>query len=348
MIAYHGTTQSRARMIFAKGLLPLPPSRRVWFAEARRYAMGRARTQAARASDLPVVLACDLDLAALRRRKDIQGIVHRKGIIAVDGPVPAGMLRCESFSDLATVPREVAAWLNGLLGLKARDVVRPDHPGLIRLSRWINARGESESEPMPRYSELLAKARRWLPEYFVDAHLPARQLRRNRRVGFIEYEVDARAVAPDPREAEALSCLDCAGPDERARGLGLLAEIGDPDLFDWCAMCLDDEAADVQVAALRTMLKCDGAQPDIIEPLAASADRRVRATAVAALAAHAGEDAPRWIERGLRDPEPCVRVETLPFLRELDPRRHRPIFELARNDPNPDIAARAQKLLLGR
>jgi HEAT repeat protein len=84
----------------------------------------------------------------------------------------------------------------------------------------------------------------------------------------------------------------------------------------------------------------------VIEPSVASQDRRVRAAAIAALAKHAGADAPRWIERGLGDPEPCVRTEAVRFLGRLDPRHHRAVFELARHDPNPDIAARARKLLL--
>ena len=348
MLAYHGTTWTRARRIFDQGFLPKPPSRRVWFAESRSYAMSRAKTQARRANDVPVVLACDLNLEELRRHRDVKRAVQKKGIIAVDGPVPAGMLRCDAFADMVTVPKEVAAWINGLLHLKPWESVQPEHPGVIRLSRWINSRAASTPEPAILGSELLEKATRWLPEYFAGADLGEKRLRRHRRVGLIEYEVDARAPEPDPREAEALDCLDDDQADQRVRGLSLLAEIRDPDLFDWCAMFLDDEAVTVRIAALRTMLRSRDGASEIIEPLATSEDRRVRAAAIAALAKHAGSDSPRWIERGLRDFEACVRVEAARFLGTLDPRRHRSVFDLARHDPNPDVADRAHRLLLGK
>lgn len=44
MIVYHGTTSRRAQRICAEGFLPKKPSRCVWFAENRRYALGRAKT----------------------------------------------------------------------------------------------------------------------------------------------------------------------------------------------------------------------------------------------------------------------------------------------------------------
>ena len=160
MNAYHGTTQTRARKIFDQGLLPLPPSRRVWFAESRAYAMGRAKTQARRTNDTPVVLACELDLDAVRRQVAHRGVIHRKGIVAVDGPVSIEMMRSVSLADLATVPEEVAAWVNGLLGLAPEESVRPKHPGVIRLSRWINARLASGGEGKLMSWELLERARR--------------------------------------------------------------------------------------------------------------------------------------------------------------------------------------------
>ena len=345
LIAYHGTTRARARAIFDQGFLPKPPSRRVWFAESRAYAMGRARTQARRTNDVPIVLACDLDLDTLRRRPSTKRLVYKKGIIAIDGPVPAEMLQSYPLADMATVPREVAAWVNHLLNLEPDESIEPDHPGLVRLSRWINSCLVSEPESKLLCSELLERARRWLPEYFVRADLDERALRAHRHVGLIDYEVDTRVLEPDPREAEAFACLDALEPDQRVRGLSLLAEIHDPDLFDWCAIFVADEAVDVRVAALRTMLRCRDGAPEIIQPFAASEDRRVRAAAIAAMGKHAGDDAARWIERGLKDPEPCVRCEAARFIDRLDPRRDRSILDLARHDPNPDVADRARRLM---
>ena len=134
MGAYHGTTRTRARKIFGQGFLPKPPSHRVWFAENRRIAMGRAKRQARRTDDVPMVLACDLDLDKLRGQLGAKRVFHRKEIISVRGPVPVGMLRSD-VADLGTVPQEVAAWVNSLLGLEPRESVRPDHPDLVRRVR---------------------------------------------------------------------------------------------------------------------------------------------------------------------------------------------------------------------
>jgi len=94
------------------------------------------------------------------------------------------------------------------------------------------------------------------------------------------------------------------------------------------------------------MLQCHDANLAVIEPFVASKDRRIRAAAISALAERGGVDAPSWIKRGLSDPEVHVRVATVPFLSQLDPRQHRSLVEFATHDPNPDIAARARKILV--
>jgi hypothetical protein len=347
MIVYHGTTRKRARGIFEKGFLPLPPSRRVWFAESRGYAMGRAKTQARRTHDAPAVLACNLDIQEIRRLRG-KGVVHRKGVVAVDGPVPVHVLRDYPYADTPTIPEEVAAWLTSLLRLKPPDAPDSDHPGLVRLSRWINSRLASDPEARLPASELIEKARRWLPEHFAGVRLTAGRLSKQRQIGFASYDVDMPPPGRDPREEEALARLESPEPADRVRGLSLLAELHDPDLSDWCAMFLDDEAVDVRVAALRRMLEGRDVVTEVVEPYANSAERRVRASAIAVLSKHAGDDAARWIERGLRDPEACVRMAAIRFLGQLDPHRDRAPFEVARHDPNPDIADRAERLLLSR
>lgn len=104
MNVFHGTTKTRARRIFDQGLLPFPPSNRVWFTEDRAYATGRAKTQARRNRDAPRVLSCDISVDATRQKIGGKGVIHRKGIIAVDGPVTIEMMRSISIADLATVP----------------------------------------------------------------------------------------------------------------------------------------------------------------------------------------------------------------------------------------------------
>ena len=140
-----------------------------------------------------------------------------------------------------------------------------------------------------------------------------------------------------------MGCLDDAHAAARVRGLELLAELRDPDLFDWCAMFLDDPAVSVRIAALRVIAESGDGTAEIVEPLVHSENRRIRAAALAALIAHAADDeAPHWIERGLKDPCACVRVAAARSLRHLPLADHRELFALARHDPNPDVAHAAE------
>ena len=350
MIAYHGTTVKRARRICEEGFLPKKPSRRVWFAESRSYALHRAKTQARRSRDRPVVLTCDLNLAELRRRLGSRRILHRNRVVAIDAPVPVTALRSHVAAGVPTTPDDLARWINHLLGLKAHKGVGRRHPGVERLSRWVNNRLQSDRGGRVRIkpAELLEMAQRWLPEFFEGYEVDPDHAAAYRVHGTVEVAVDASEIAPDPREDEALDCLAAPRAKSRARGLALLADLGAPDLFDWCVMFLADAALSVRLAALRAMLRCDDGHPEAVEPLARSDNKRVRAAAIAALAHLAGDDAPRWFRRGLRDPSPCVRVATARLLDKLDPAEHKALFELALTDPNPDVARAARKLTAGK
>jgi hypothetical protein len=336
MIVYHGTTDRGARRIALEGFLPRKPSRRVWFAKSRAYAEGRARTKARRAHDRPVVLTCTIDVTQIRRRLGARRV----------------FLRSHPGVEAPTTPEDLARWVNRLLGLRAQKGVGRSHPGIDRLSRWVRNRLTSQPGSRIALSELLQLARQWLPEHFDGVEIDPQLLKVRRRIKTLEVRVEAGEPAPppptDPNEDRAIELLADPSPRRRARGLGLLAQIQDPDLFDWCAMFLDDEAAEVQVAALRTMLRCQDSDPDVIAPLAESPDTRVRAAAIAAMAKHSGRQAPAWFERGLKDPAPCVRLETAAVLSQLDPAEHRAIFELALYDPNPQVAHLAAKLTAGK
>jgi HEAT repeat protein len=196
--------------------------------------------------------------------------------------------------------------------------------------------------------ELLHMARQWLGEFFEDVEVDPERLRARRTVQQIDVAPAAEESEPDPREQEALDCLQQTSARCRVRGLKLLAELDDPDLFEWCVMMLEDESPSVRVAALRTMAGCQEGDAEMIEPLAASRDKRIRAAAIAALARHAGDDAPRWFERGLKDPSACVRVSAASALDGLDPAEHQALFELALHDPNPQVARTARKLTAGK
>ena len=92
MIVYHGTTKRRAERICERGFLPRKPSRKVWFAESRKYAEGRAKTQARRAHDRPAVLTCEVDVNSFRRRLGPRRVMHR-------GRVTAELTRAQATAD---------------------------------------------------------------------------------------------------------------------------------------------------------------------------------------------------------------------------------------------------------
>jgi hypothetical protein len=346
MIVYHGTTRRRAQRICINGFLPRKPSRRVWFAEARSYARGRAKTQARRAHDQAVVLTCEIDVAQMRKRYGPHRVMHRNRVIGISAPVPVTVLRSHPAVELSYTPEGLAAWINRLLGVKRYKGVGRSHPGIQRLCRWVERRLSHQPKVQIKPSELLHLATQWMPEYFEGVVLDPQRLKVVHGVKTVEVAVEASPA--DVRQDEALRLLDDPSPKRRIRGLGMLAEMKDPDLFDWCVMHLDDESVNVRLAALHTILQCEDGEPEVLEPLARSEDKRIRGAAIAALARHGGDEALEWFQRGLKDPDACVRRQVVALLAELDPARHRAIFELALYDPNPDVEYRALKAAQGK
>ncbi len=351
MIMYHGTTMGRARKICEAGFLPCRPSKRVWFARARGYAEGRARTQARRAHDRPVVLTCDIDLERLRARLGKGRVLHSRGVVAVHGTVPVTALRSIPLvPGTPSGPDELAAWLNDILQVKPWKGVSPRSRGVQRLSRWVVDRVLSKPHTAIPGTELLAMARRWLPEHF-EGYVIVPGTVKAYRTGVPSIDVDVRedealSGEPGPQHLEWLAQRD---PAQRVRALAELHKQGDPDLFEWCMLMVDDPDTEVRLAALHWMARSEAgdADPTPIIPLASSRDDRVRGAAVAVLTRHGGREAPVWAEYGLKDPSACVRAETAAFLSEFDPVHHRSLFETAIHDPNPEIARRALRLSAG-
>ena len=348
MIVYHGTSRRRADRICEVGFLPRKPSKRVWFAESRRYAEGRARTQARRAHDRAAVLACELDIQQLRRRLGPKKVFHRGSIIAVDGPVPVDVIRSHPATECPMSPDDLAKWVNRILRLKSWKGVGRTHPGIRRLSRWVTH--HVKTHPKHRFpdADVMALARQWLPEYFEGTEVDLETLHAYRRPKQIDIVYHTDGLELDPREEKAVGLLGSPKARDRRRGLKLLAELGEPDLADWCDMYLEDESTEVVVCALRLLRQCDDVNLEALAPLGDDADKRIRASAVATLAQHAGADAAVWFERGLKDPETCVRLETASAMADLDPTQHRRLFEVALYDPNPDVARRARELTRGK
>ena len=93
MLLYHGTTRRSAEQIAVEGFAPRKPSRRVWFAQSKGYALRRAKVKARRGRDRPAVLLCELDLAALRHKLGSKRVLYRAGIVSINGTLPVTVLR---------------------------------------------------------------------------------------------------------------------------------------------------------------------------------------------------------------------------------------------------------------
>jgi len=349
MICYHGTTRRRAERICQNGFIPRKPSRRVWFAKGHGYALRRARQQATRSRGHAVVLSCDINLPEFRRTFGKNRVFYKNGIIAVSAPVPASVLRSYTgWGDQPSSPDDIAKWLNHILRLKPWKGVNRRHPGVERLSRWVVNRLRAEPRRRIRPAAMVEKAEQWLPEFFEGVEIDHDNLHAHYKLKAAEIRAPEPEPILDPLDEEALGLLGDVKPGRRVRGLEMLAELGDPDLFDWCAMFLNDRSVNVRIAALHATLKCEEGDAQVIAPLADAENKRVRGAAIAALTALSGDGAPRWFRRGLKDPDSCVRLETAAQLSRLDPTEHHRIFDLARYDPNPDVARRAEKLTTGK
>jgi hypothetical protein len=343
MIVYHGTTATRAARICKEGFRPRRPSRRVWFAKSRGYALQRAKTQARRSHDRPTVLTCDLDLFKLRSRFGPKRILYRENVLAIDAPLPISVLRSQPFSGAPSEPDEIAKWVCDILGLKPHKGPTRSHEGVKRLSRWVNRRMTANAKVKP--SELIRMARQWLPEFFDSFEVDSDSLKAYRQSGAIDAVVNVGDIEPDSKEDDLIAELAAPSANRRILALTRLADRGVADLFDWCMLVLEDESHEVRLAALEMMLRCQDATPEAVFPLTEDPDVRIRGAAIAVQAKHGGGDRPRWFERGLKDPAPCVRLAAVKLLGDIDVRDHASMFELALHDSNPDVARFARKIV---
>lgn len=360
-ICYHGTTQKSARQIIRTGFRPKAPSRAVWFTKSWRRALSRAKRKADKSKDQAVVLKCDLNVQQFHKQVSRHQIASKGSIIAIRAHVPSAVIVShfsaqdpfELPSPLRTTPKHLVEWvsgrlaerLNDLLRLKPYKGVQKRDSGIEKLAQWVIKHYDANPASVPP-GALLQVASQWLPEYFDGVEIEPKTLLVHRTK---PVKLEPEPVEEiDPREEEAFDFLDAATPKQRIRGLKLLEELGDADLFTWCAMYLEDESKEVTIAALRIILGCDAGDSEVIKPFANSVDKRIRAAAIAALAKHSGPEVLYWIERGLKDGEACVRLETAAMLPQLDATEHRDLFELVRYDPNPEMKRLARKMTDGK
>ena len=335
---YHGTTLQNAIRIAEMGFLPRKGV--VWFTTSKHRAQRRAKQKARKTASPPFVFTCEIEAQELYNRLGKNLVMRSRGFLAIRERVPPTVI--------LNLPELIAQWVNQTLQRKSHEGVSPCHPGIDRLSRWAENRTNSDTGGSIRPEELSQKLHQWLPDLFQGVEITPEDLHFDRFPEPVEFETEPPSEQADPREENALENLAAAKPQRRIRGLKLLARLENEDLYDWCTLLLSDESPDVRIAALQTIVHCDNGDPETILPFTESQNKRIRGSAIAALVKHSVEDATRWFERGLKDREACVRLETAALLPTLDVIRHPAIFELALYDPNPEIKNLAQKITTGK
>ena len=346
---YHGTTLSSARGIIENGFRPRGGV--VWFTTQRNYAKNRAEQKAHRKNGRPVVFKTELEIAELRTHLG-NGKIHAHGnIIAVRERLSVQLLQ-SNFFELLAYPAALSQWVNSQLGLYSHNGVSQNHWGIVRLAHWMDNRMRSGTGNRIDRQDFFEKGRQWLPAFFdkipfSPQGLPIQHLQNDTiavRVLYTDTQEEAtESSKADTRYTKAMADVSDENPKRRMRGLQFLEKIGTEELFDWCALHLEDESIDVVCNALRIMCRCDEGYIAPILPHAESKNRRIRAGALAALAKHASDDAERWFERGLKDPATCVRMEVAKLLPMLDRIEYQELLDIARHDPNPVVKRLAKK-----
>jgi len=344
---YHGTTLTSARGILETGFRPRGGA--VWFTTQWNYAKSRAEQKAQRKHDRAIVIACNLDLEALRTHLGKGRVQGQSGIVAVNERLPVQPLQ-SNFFELLACPTALSQWINRQLGLFPYNGVSQKHWGIVRLAHWMNNRMMSGAGKHINQQEFFAKGKQWLPAFFAKmpfdpATLPIAHLKNNTIAVQVAYpkKQEKPQEKVDTHYAAAIAEISADTPKRRRRGLQLLEKLGTEELFDWCALQLEDPSVDVVCNALRIMCRCDEGYVAPILPHAESKNQRIRAGALAALAKHAINEPEFWFERGLKDPAACVRMEVAKLLPTLDRTQHRTLFDIARHDPNPVVKRIAKK-----
>ena len=346
---YHGTTLSNARGIIENGFRPRGGA--VWFTNQWGYAKNRAEQKARRKNGRPIVIRTELDGEKLRTHLGPGKIQIRGGIIAVNEHLSVQLLQSNLF-ELLACPVALAQWINRQLGLYSHNGASQNHWGVVRLAHWMNNRMQSGIGTRIDRQEFFMKGKQWLPTFFdripfSPEVLPIEHLQNDTiAVNVLYPDTQEKPVQPvkiDVHYTKAIADFSDQNPKRQVRGLQFLEKIGTEDLFDWCVLHLEDESVDVICNALRIMQWCDDGYIAPILAHAESKNKRIRASALAALAKHALDDTEHWFERGLKDPEACVRMEVARLLPMLDRIEHRDIFDIARHDPNPAVKHSAKK-----
>ena len=218
-----------------------------------------------------------------------------------------------------TYPRPRANWRVGSTAFSTWTTgVSPRDAGIGRLAEWIGSRLERNPREHISGREILARAREWMPDCFAGFEVDLRNVRTWRRTQRVPWDgqSDEADEAEDERVGEALDCLDAPKVQRRMRGLRLLSDMEHPDLFEWCAMMLEDPQIEVRIAACKAMRQCPEIEVEVVEHHGHSEDKRLRAAAVEVMAMR-GETGSRLVLARLDRSENHVRLSVAKHLERI-------------------------------
>ena len=144
--------------------------------------------------------------------------------------------------------------------------------------RWVNNKLSTNPNATIGEKQLLSYATQWIPEHFEGVDVDFDLLRVWPKVAREQEEAQnaGEYIPPPPedhRAEEAQECLESDKPQRQVRGLKLLADLHDPDLFEWCVLLLGDSDPELKVGILKVMRRCEDIEPEVLAPHAESADK---------------------------------------------------------------------------
>ena len=153
---YHGTTLRNAIKIAEIGFLPRKGI--VWFTTSTHRAQRRAKQKARKTASSPFVFVCEIDVQELYNRLGKNLVMRSKGFLAIRGRVPPTVI--------LNSPELITKWINQKRQGEPYETISPHHPGIDRLSRWVENRMNSGTGNTIRPKELSQKLQQWLPDFF--------------------------------------------------------------------------------------------------------------------------------------------------------------------------------------
>ena len=192
----------------------------------------------------------------------------------------------------------------------------------MRLAKWVSHRSASSPKHKLTREEFLHRADQWLSGYFRKYNPDFTRVTADRWEDRDEDDPAGPDETFDADEADdALDLLESDLAKDRVKALGMLADLGDPDLEEWCLFALEDESIDARLAALEILRSGENVDVESVEPFTESENKLERGAALRLLARLDDDSSNDWYRVGLGDPDPHVRIETARELRRLPDRR---------------------------